>query len=76
MHANQNTWRLLLLRLWSSRFKTTTCFKLCKYGTRHDRSNQVSSKIFLIHGFFSIFHNSVRIILIHVVFWGGYIFEI
>ena len=67
MHENQNTWRLLLLRLWPSRLKTTACFKLCKYGTRHDRSNQVSSKLFLmflIHGqyleyFFSILYECV-----------------
>ena len=74
MHENQNTWRLLLLRLWSSRLKTTTCFELCKYGTRHDRSNQVSSKIFLIHAqhleYFAVYSITVRMcIFIHVVFW-------
>ena len=81
MHENQNTWRLLLLRLWPSRLKTTACFKLCKYGTRHDRSNQVSSKLFLmflIHGqYLEYFFSSTNVyILIHVVFWVGYTFEI
>ena len=78
MHANQNTWRLLLLRLWPSRLKTTACFKLCKYGTRHDRSNQVSSKICLILSAYYIYDANVTnvYILIHVVFWVGYTFEI
>lgn len=40
--ANQNTWRLLLLRVWFARAESRSCKMCCRNGSRYDRCNRVS----------------------------------
>lgn len=39
MHADQNPWRLLLLRVWTTNIQAQPCGQLCENGTGNDRSH-------------------------------------